>query len=1060
MLPLSAPAQTRPGLVSFQRVPIPDDVPAHLSAAMVQDARGFIWIGTQDGLVRYDGYGFKVYRARPGDPASLGGSYVRSMLVARDGRLWIGTISGGLTAFDPRTDRFTQYRHDDRQAASLAHDRVEGIAEDSAGRLWLATGDGLDRFDPASGQFFHFRHDPRVASSLSNNQVRAVLHDRAGRLWVGTRDGLQVWNGDLGFTRVASEAGDAESLAGKHLTRLFQDTRGRIWIGTAGHGAAVLDVATGRLQRLKPADKNNSGGLSHFWIYGFAEVAPGEIWIATFGGGIDVIDPSTLTVLDRLRHDSAVSASIGSDRIGALLVDRSGLVWTGSWGGGLARHDPGTRAFVKWRHSARNPDGLSHPAIVRAMETADGALWLGTNGNGIDVMSAEGHLRESHRPNPAQAGALMDGSVSCMTQAADGAIWIATLDGTLHRMKPGQRQFERFTTAANGLPGGAIRTMVFGPDGALWAGSLNGMARIDPDTDRVTRYVHDPADDGTLSGREVESLVFTPDGTLWVGTEHGVNAFDTRRGKAVRIVRDPARADSLPDNWVPDMMVARDGRLWLATQSGVAILDRWDGKTARFDVLGPRLKLPARPAESLLEDAQGQVWLGSRVRIDPATWHFRTFDQADGNEFRTLFFASRARTRRGELLFGSPEGLLIVRPDQLTTWTYQPPVIASTVSIDGVEQAGAGVLTRRVLRPDQSNLRLEFAALDFSAPHKLHYRYRLEGYDSDWVKVEASQRVAAYAHLPPGDYRLRIQGSNRNGQWSAAEWDMELTVIPAFWQTWWWRVLLALLALAAIAGLFRLRLRQLRRRGAWLERTVAERTAALEAAYHRIEQASLTDPLTHLHNRRFLEQAIQADFELALRRHGEVPAPADADLVLFMLDLDYFKQVNDQYGHAAGDAVLVQSAALLRQCVRASDYVVRWGGEEFLLVARFIDRRQGAMLAEKIRAAIAGHAFILPGGEVLRKTISIGFASYPFVPGLPTEATLDTLQRMADTALYAAKRNWRDAWVGVEPQARQAGVEAAEKAAQRFLADAEAAVACGEVTVIVAPSNEGALRWN
>jgi diguanylate cyclase (GGDEF)-like protein len=1046
-------AQTRPGLVSFQRIAMPDHVPAHLSTALVQDARGFLWIGTQDGLVRYDGYAFKVYRPRAGDSTSLGGSYVRSLLVSRDGRIWVGTISGGLSVFDPATERFTQYRHDPRQPASLGNDRVEAIAEDRQGRLWLATDSGVDRFDPSGSAFDHFRHDAAKPDSLASDQVRALLFDRKGRLWIGSRGGLQRWKNEGAFEAIASSAGEPDSLAGQNVNKLFQDASGRIWIGTSSHGAAVWDGA--QLQRLKPAPKGSQDGLSHFWIYGIAQARTGEIWIATFGGGIDVLDPLTLNIIDRLRTDGP--STIGNDRIGSLLVDRAGLVWVGSWGGGLAKHDPSTRAFRKLRYGANNPQGPSHPAIVRSMETSDGKLWLGTNGNGIDIMDSEGRLVDGYRPNLKQAEALSDGSITCMAQAGDGTVWVGTLDGTLHRQRPGQRQFERFDSR-RGMPGGAIRTMAIGADGVLWTGSSGGMAKIDPVSGSIQRFAYNAQDASSLSGREVEALAFGTDGTLWVGTENGLNAFDTVQGKAVRIQRDPARAGSLPDNWVPDLMLASDGRLWVATQAGVAILSKWDGRNAQFDIVGQRLRLPERPVESLIEDAQGQVWLGGRIRIDPKTWKVSSYGPADGNEFRSHYIASRARTRSGDLMFGSPEGLLIIRPQQLAQWNYMPQLAVSALRIEGVDQAGASTRASLVLDEQQRNVRLEFAALDLSGPQQLNYRYRLDGYDADWLMVDAGQRVAAYTGLPPGSYTLHIEGSNRSGQWSNNALTIPLTVTPAFHQTVWFRVAMWLLGALAIFGLFRLRLRQLRLRSARLERTVAERTADLEAAYRRIEDASLTDSLTQLRNRRFLEQAIPADLEMVARRHSTPTPVPDSDLVLFMLDLDHFKQVNDIHGHAAGDAVLVQTATLLKQCMRTSDYVVRWGGEEFLLVARFIDRKQGAQLAEKIRAAIAGHVFVLPDGGTLRKTVSIGFAAFPFVPGLPTAVTLDTLQHIADCALYAAKRSWRDGWVGVESGV-DAESEAVDGAVKAFLLDAEAAVAGGRFNVLVAPANQGTLRW-
>ncbi|HEX6861578.1 MAG TPA: two-component regulator propeller domain-containing protein, partial [Thermoanaerobaculia bacterium] len=612
-------ASPRAGLVSFRRVPIPDDVPAHLCTALAQDRQGFLWIGTQAGLVRFDGSRFKVFRSNPDDPATLGGSYVRALLPASDGRLWVGGFSGGLSVYDPARESFVRYRHVPDDPGSLSHNRVEALAEDRSGRIWIATDEGLDRLDPGSGRIDHF---------LAANRLRALLVDRSGQLWAGGRDGLQVWRGEArGFERMASES----------VTRLAEDDRGRIWIGTSENGAAVLDPRTGSLYRLapRPADPQ---GLSHFWVYGFAQATPREIWVATFGGGIDVIDAESLQVIDRLRHDPSLASTPGGDRIGALLRDRSGVVWVGTWGQGLARHDPATRAFRRLEHSPNRPDGLSHPAVVRALETRDGTIWAGTNGNGIDLFDRDLRLVGSHRPDPDDPGALSDGSITCLAEGPDGSVWVASLNGVLHRLRPGARRFERLSVA-QGLPGGAIRALTFGPQGELWIGAADGLARLDPTTSQITSFRHRAEDPSTLSGSAVEAIAFGRDGTLWVGTDSGLNAFDPAKGTAVRILSEPGRGDSLPDNWVPDLLVARDGRLWVATQGGACVLESWDGRKARFVRVAERMGRPAGPVEALIQDAQGQVWLGPRLRVDPRTWRFRELGPADGCDFRSFFIA-------------------------------------------------------------------------------------------------------------------------------------------------------------------------------------------------------------------------------------------------------------------------------------------------------------------------------------------------------------------------------------------------------------------------------------
>jgi diguanylate cyclase (GGDEF)-like protein len=1050
----------RPGVVAFQRVAIPDDVPAHLCSAIAQDRQGLLWFGTQGGLVRYDGYEFRVFRSNPADPASLGGNYVRSILAASDGRLWVGSFSGGLSVFDPRTERFTRFRHDAADPRTIAYDRVERLAEDREGRIWISTNGGLDRFDSRTRTFTHFRHDPADVRSVADDRVRGLLIDREGRLWVGTRDGLQRWLGEgRGFERVASDPNVKDSLAHEFIECVYEDARGRLWIGTDEHGAAVLD-RNGVLHRLLPRTLDPNG-LSHYFVNGIVEAAPGEMWLSTFGGGVDVLDESSLAVIDRLQHDATLDDTIGADRVGAMFRDRNGLIWIGTWGAGLARHDPLTRAIRALRYSPNRADGLTHPSVVRALEMRDGTIWAGTNGNGIDVFDQSLHRIAEHRANPRDPAALADGAITCLAQSGDGTIWVATLNGMLHRLVAGASRFERID--AHRLSGGAIHAITVARDGTIWCGAEQGMVRVDPKTLATRVYQHWPG--AAKSSPAIEAIAEAGDGKLWVGSDNGLYQFDPRGETVLRIARDATRADGLPDNWVPDLLLARDGRLWLGTAAGACVLTRWDGRSAHFDVVAPHLHRVAEPAQALLEDTHGSIWIGPRLRVDPRTWAAREIGPADGDPFRNFFIASRSRMRDGRLLFGSPEGLLVVDPSMLKDGVRNVPVVVTALRVEGEPRAGAATLSAITLSPAQRTFVLDVAALDLAASQRQQYRYKLDGLDRDWTENGTSRSIA-YSRLPPGSYVLRVGVTDRENQWSASELRLPVRVVPAVHQTTWFRALVLLLLLALIYLLYRLRVRQLQARRDALEALVAVRTRELAetnrelaSAYAQIEEASLTDPLTMLRNRRFLEQTIGADLEHAARAHEDGSGAGERDLIALMLDLDHFKSVNDTFGHAAGDAVLTVVADILRKTFRRSDSIVRWGGEEFLVVVRFADRARAAELAEKLRAAIAAHPFVLPDGSVLRRTCSIGVAAWPFDVEAPRAVEWTRVLDLADAALYAAKRSGRDAWVVVAEANPSADAQEAARVAEAFHHDPAQAVAEGLIAASATPRIADALVW-
>ena len=385
------------------------------------------------------------------------------------------------------------------------------------------------------------------------------------------------------------------------------------------------------------------------------------------------------------------------------------------------------------RFSPNRPEGLTHAAVVRALEMRDGRIWAGTNGNGIDVLDRNLRRVAHMAPNTKDPGALSDGAITCLAQSADGTIWVATLNASLHRLRPGATRFDR--VPVDRLPGGPIRTIAFSRDGTLWAGAAEGMARVDPSSLATRIYKQWPG--AAKASPAIESIVVAAGDKLWAGTDNGLYSFDPGNESAVRIGKDSSRGDGLPDNWVPDLMLARDGRLWVGTAGGACILTHWDGRNARFDSIAAHLGRTPSPAESLIEDDDGAVWIGPRLRVDPHHWTARDLGAADGCTFRNFFIASRAKTSDGRLLFGSPQGLLVVEPRALTASNEEAPVVATALRVDGAPRPGAAALPSLTLSPSERSFTLDFAALDFASPSQQMYRYRLDALDPDWTIAAA-----------------------------------------------------------------------------------------------------------------------------------------------------------------------------------------------------------------------------------------------------------------------------------------------------------------------------------
>ena len=978
--------------------------------ALAQDDDGLIWVGTPAGLLRFDGHHLRRYPIGAAlGQAVTSTSFVRVLLAAPQGVLWVGLEGEGLARLDIRRHQWTLFRPDPAQPGSLAHGSVRALALQPDGTLWVGTtGGGLHELPPGADRF---RHHRRADGSLPDDRVQALHVDRRGALWVGTWAGLlRRAPGDTRLQPVPGAPG-AEGQPRRIVNLIGEDAGGQVWVGTR-QAELILFDAQGQAPRWLEAGPDGNGA-----VVSLVAADEREVWIGR-DNGLELRDAASGVLQRRLQRDLRQPWGLGGNNVVALLRDRTGALWVGSYGGGLQRHSPATALWV--RRGEPPDDGVMAEADTRALlRLASGEIWAGMHERGLAILDERLRLQATVPMQPDGSPGYSGGQVGGMAQRRDGTVFVGT-DTGVHAFTPQRRWLARYTAGQ-----GRARRLLASADGALWVGSQDGVHRLAPGAASFQRLRQ--ADGSPLNGN-INALAEAPDGSVWVGGNAGV--YRAAPGATVLDgVVSPADG-ALRKQVVLGLLVDRRGQLWVDTNAGLHRALSVRGAEVAFEHVGDQDG--GSVGANLLDDAQGRIWTHQAV-YDPATRRLHRLGEPDGVDIGTGWFRSYTALADGRLLFGGSTGILVVDPARFEPWAHRPELVATELRVAGERQPAQRLQGGLVLQAEERSFSVEFAALDYGDPQRIRYRWRLVGVDKDWTETDADQRVAAYGNLAPGHYRLIVMGTNRNGAWSDRLLDVPVHVQPAWWQTGWAAAGAALLAALGVFGVVQARTRLLRRRQAELELKVGERTQELERLSAQLKRqaealaaSSVTDPLTGLYNRRFLSEHLPSDIARTLRRHTDArqrgePPPADADIVFFVIDIDHFKQVNDAHGHGAGDAVLVQMRQRLQQAFRQGDHLVRWGGEEFLIVARGLPRERAAELAERARVAVAEAPFVLEDGTRVARSCSVGFAAFPLARAQPAALNWTEVVDLADAALFVVKRQGRDGWLGlVEAQGRDA----------------------------------------
>ncbi len=776
---------------------------------MMQDRRGFMWFGTEDGLNRYDGYQFRIFKNDPFDSTSLSNNYINTLYEDRRRFIWVMTLEG-VNRYDPRDEKFLRFKRSD-DTTTIAGYRIENMAEDSVGHLWCTTDRGMLLRVDENGKIQE-RWNPRSADDMSS--VQNLQIENGNRFFLSTNSGLYICDPTRRHVvRYHREAAGDYRLSENSVRSVVKDRRGWYYVATYGGGLYMYDEVWRLQNNFKKADASKHGLTEDDLQTLYCDRA-GRIWVGSEGGGLFLFSPEQNKFL-QFKTESGDAHSLSNNLILRLTEDRTGVIWIGHRDGGISKYDPQRIRFVSYRHDPDHTNSLSHNSVYSIFEDpADSGkvLWIGTNGGGLNRWDRITQTFRSYVNTPGVRHTIGDNSVRFLFKDSEGVFWVGTNKSGLQRMDTDRGLFEPSTNPNIKF----IRYVIEDrkDKNIFWVGTNNnGVFRIEKSGKILQQY--SPQTKPGLSFNIIRGLYQDSDGKVWVATQGGGLNCISADGQSVTVYNyDPTNPQSLSNSIVlcilPD---TTQNIFWLGTAGG---LNRFDSRTGITQHFRERDGLANDVVYGVLRDEKGFLWMstnGGLSKFDPKTSVFRNYDTKDGlqsNEFNAGAFF---KNQNGEMFFGGIQGFNVFHPDRITDNTMPVSVVLTQFQIANQPVAvdPNGVLKQSVTESQQIVLpyagnafAFEFSALMYHAPEQHQYAYRLEGFDKTWL-YSGTRRYVSYTNLDPGEYIFRVKASNHDGVWNEDGASMMIIITPPFWQTWWFRLLMLGFAGLIVWGMLKLR---------------------------------------------------------------------------------------------------------------------------------------------------------------------------------------------------------------------------------------------------------------
>jgi signal transduction histidine kinase/CheY-like chemotaxis protein/ligand-binding sensor domain-containing protein len=811
--------------------------------SIIQDSRGFMWIGTRNGLNRYDGYNFITYRYDSKNENSISNNMITDLVEDHEGNIWIATPNG-LNRYERKTGAFTRYMHDNHKINSLSNNIINRLALETNGTLLIATQNGgLDFFDPGKKLFTHHIHSDVVGGSVNNDNVRSLYRDSQDRIWAGTTTGgLSLYNAKTNtFTAYPFIDPVTHIQSGRNVICMTENNNHELWIGTQEDGLYLFNTDNGTFKRFKQ-EVNSINTISSNTIYSLKKDEAGNLWIGTENGGLSLWDAKNKKFYQYM-NDEVDENSINGNSIYAICRDRLGNMWLGAFSGGINLFKKSTSSFSLYRHNSL-PNSLSNNFVLSLFEDKEKNIWVGTDGGGLNKFDSQNGTFTHYKHVEGDKNGLSGNYILVVNQDDKGDLWIGTWGNGITVMDPATGKCSYFNKDAIGshkLSGNNIYDLIRTRDNKIWIGIFGaGLDCYDYKTNTIKYYRPDPASPKSIVSNYIYALLEDSKGRLWVGTsDAGLDLMDRKSNTFTHFQHDEKK-NSLSNNGVTDIFEDSKGHLWICTLSG---LDRFDPETKHFTVFTKKDGLPSDITYSIKEDTRGTLWISTNnglSSLNTNTGKFKGYTIEDGIQGEEFKPHSSLRAADGRLYFGGINGFNAFYPGQILKPSALSPVVITGIQIYNKPLAIAKnsqdpsplkqdiADTRSItLSYKQSMVSLEFGSLDFNPANKKEYAYKLENFDSEWI-YRGNRNTASYTNLPPGNYLFSVKCRNSGALWSPVKNNLQITIVPPFWQTWWFRILAISFLAGVIYSIFKYRMRTIKMQKLVLEKLVHERTELLE----------------------------------------------------------------------------------------------------------------------------------------------------------------------------------------------------------------------------------------